>query len=77
MKKERPEYRMSMERQRAKSPDPKLLSGSLKGMFPVVLDGGRTTIFISDLSRETEVRDRYNQHMGNRIIIGPRKTKSS
>jgi hypothetical protein len=75
MKKERPEYRMSMEHQRTKSPDPKLLTGSLKGMYPITLDGGRTTIFIADPSRESEIRERYELRMGNRIMVVPKKPK--
>jgi hypothetical protein len=34
--------------------------GSLRGKFPVVLDGGKTTIYISDKSREAEIIERYN-----------------
>lgn len=34
--------------------------GSLRGKFPVVLDGGKTTIYISDKSREAEIVERYN-----------------
>jgi hypothetical protein len=33
--------------------------GSIKGKFPVVLDGGKTIIFISDKSREKEIIERY------------------
>ena len=59
MKKDTLEYRMMQERQRLKVPDSKLLSGSTKDKYPVVLDGGKTTIFISDKSREREIRLRY------------------
>ncbi len=33
--------------------------GSLRGKYPVVLDGGKTTIYISDKSREAEIIERY------------------
>ncbi|MFH1118204.1 MAG: hypothetical protein V1775_00165 [Bacteroidota bacterium] len=33
--------------------------GSIKGKFPVVLDGGKTTIYIDDKSREAEIIERY------------------
>jgi len=33
--------------------------GSLRGKFPVILDGGKTTIYISDKSREAEIVERY------------------
>jgi len=42
-----------------KIPDSKLLTGSTVGKYPVILDGGRTIIYISDKSREAEVRERY------------------
>jgi len=42
-----------------KHSDSKLLTGSITDKFPVILDGGRTIIFISDKSREAEVRERY------------------
>jgi hypothetical protein len=42
-----------------KVPDSKHLTGSTADKFPVVLDGGRTVIYISDKSREAEIRERY------------------
>lgn len=42
-----------------KVPDSKLLTGSLVDKYPVVLDGGRTIIYISDKSKEAEIRERY------------------
>ena len=35
-------------------------SGSIKGKYPVYLDGGKTVIFISDKSKEKETIERYN-----------------
>jgi hypothetical protein len=58
MKKTTLERRM-MEHNRGKIPDYKLSSGSVTGKFPIILDGGKTTIFISDLSKEAEIRERY------------------
>jgi hypothetical protein len=40
-------------------PKPKLSSGSIKDMYPVILDGGRTIIYVSDKSKENEIRSRY------------------
>ena len=34
-------------------------SGSVVGLYPVILDGGRTTIYISDLRKEAETRKKY------------------
>jgi hypothetical protein len=40
-------------------PKSKLLFGSVVDKYPVVLDDGRTIIFIRDKSREREIRLRY------------------
>jgi hypothetical protein len=40
-------------------PKSKLSSGSVVDKFPVVLDDGRTIVFISDKSREREIKLRY------------------
>ena len=76
MKKETLEYRMMVERQRLKIPDSKILTGSIKDKYPVILDGGRTTIFISDKSKESETRERYESRMGNRIMFSSNKPKT-
>jgi len=62
---------MMMEHNRLKIPDSKLLSGSLAGKHPIILDGGKTTIFIADLSRESEIRERYElrkESMANFLV---------
>ncbi|HTX88353.1 MAG TPA: hypothetical protein VMC08_05135 [Bacteroidales bacterium] len=68
MKKNTVEYKMMMEQGRLKVSNPKLLTGSLVGKYPIKLDEGRTTIFISDLSKEAETRERY-EHRGNKNAI--------
>lgn len=68
MKKDTLEYRMMQERQRLKVPELKLLSGSIKDKYPVVLDGGRTIIFIDDKSKEAETRKRYDMRLGNGLV---------
>jgi hypothetical protein len=40
-------------------PKPKLASGSTKGMYPVILDGGRTIIYVTDKNKENEIRSKY------------------
>jgi len=75
MKKTTLEYRMSLENQRFKVPDSKLLTGSLAGKHPIILDGGKTTIFISDKSKESEIRQRYELRMGNRFTLYSKKPK--
>lgn len=39
-----------------------LLTGSTLGKHPVVMDNGRTIIYISDKSRENEIREKYTMH---------------
>jgi hypothetical protein len=75
MKKTTLEYRMMQEHNRHKVPDSKLLSGSLIGLYPVTLDGGRTTIFIDDKSKEQETRDRYQQRKDNKLNYFVKKPK--
>jgi hypothetical protein len=40
-------------------PKYKMLTGSVTGKYPVVLDDGRTIIYVTDKSREEEVRSKY------------------
>ena len=42
----------------------KLSSGSVADKFPVLLDDGRTIVFIADKSREREIRLRYALRKG-------------
>ena len=76
MKKTTLEYRMMQENQRKKIPDSKILTGSITDKYPVVLDGGRTTIFISDKSKESEAREKYELRMDNRIFFHFKKPKT-
>ena len=69
MKKDTLEYRMMQERQRLKIPDSKLLSGSIIDKFPITLDGGKTTIFISDQSKESETREKYELRKDNKLMF--------
>jgi hypothetical protein len=75
MTKDTLEYRMAQENNRMKIPDSKLLTGSLTGKYPVILDGGKTTIFISDKSKERETRERYEMRASSRIgsFVGKNK----
>jgi hypothetical protein len=68
MKKDTLEYRMMQEKHRLKIPDSKLLTGSTIGKYPVILDGGKTTIFISDKSKETETRQNYELRMSSTYL---------
>ena len=68
MKKDTLENRMNLANNRFKVPAAKLLTGSVKDKFPVILDGGKTIIFIDDKSKELETRQKYEQRRGNIIV---------
>jgi len=76
MKKDTLEYRMMQENNRFKVPNSKLLTGSTIGKYPIILDGGRTTIFISDKSKESETRQKYELRKDNRVNFYSKKPKS-
>jgi len=56
--------RMAMSNHQVKVPKSKLSSGSVADKFPVLLDDGRTIVFIADKSREREIRLRYALRKG-------------
>ena len=70
------EYRMMLENNRRKIPDSKLLTGSLIGKYPIILDGGRTIIFISDKSKESETRRKYELRKDNKVLFYSKKPKT-
>jgi hypothetical protein len=45
-------------------PKAKLSSGSVVDKYPVMLDDGRTIVYIADKNREREIRLRYSRRMG-------------
>jgi hypothetical protein len=59
MKNDTLENRLNLARIRAKIPDDKLIMGSIKGKYPVIMDDGKTIVYISDESKADEVRLRY------------------
>lgn len=59
MKNDTLENRIALANNRMKIPDAKLLMGSTLGKHPIVLDGGKTIVYISDLSKEAETRLKY------------------
>lgn len=59
MKNELLQNRKNLTNHHYKEPNSKLLTGSLVGKFPVVIDGGKTIIFISDKTKEEETRRNY------------------
>ncbi|MCX6282060.1 MAG: hypothetical protein NTU51_08855 [Bacteroidetes bacterium] len=75
MKKTTLEYRMMLEHNRLKIPHAKIETGSVSGLYPIILDGGKTTIFISDKSKEAETRERYQLRRDSRLNIFTKKPK--
>jgi hypothetical protein len=67
MKNDTLENRLNLARLKAKIPDDKLLMGSTKDKYPVLLYDGRTTIYISDKSKEAETRLKYELLMKSKF----------
>lgn len=63
-----------MEHNRFKISDSRL-SGSITGKHPVVMNDGKTIIFISDKSKEKETREKYELLMNNRLVCLYKKPK--
>ena len=59
MKHEMLEKKTNMANHQFKTTHPKPLTGSTADKYAVILDGGRTIIFISDRTKEAEIRERY------------------
>jgi len=57
--------RRSLKNPQGAIPQEKYENGATKDKFPVVLDGGRTIIFISDKTKEQETIERYNNRGKN------------
>jgi hypothetical protein len=51
--------RMKISNHQVKVPKAKLATGSVVGLYPVILDGGKTIIYTTDKSKESEIRSRY------------------
>jgi len=51
--------RMEISNHKVTVPKSKLISGSVADKYPVLLDDGRTVVYIADKSREREIRLRY------------------
>ena len=52
--------RMAMSNHQDAVPKTKLSSGSVADKYPILLDDGRTIVYITDKSKEREVRLRYS-----------------
>ncbi len=68
--------RLKMSNHQPAVPRLKLLSGSLANKYPVVMDDGRTTIFISDERKAAETKEKYEMRSGNHFISQHKKAKT-
>jgi len=57
--------RASLSNHKVKVSKSKLLSGSVAEKYPVILDDGKTVVYISDKSREREIRLKYALRQGH------------
>jgi hypothetical protein len=71
MKKDILDNRMNLKNHQPNVPLSKLTSGSVKDKYPVVLDGGRTIIFISDKSKEAETRKKFETRRKRSLQVTP------
>jgi hypothetical protein len=69
MKRNTIDFKQMTEHNRLINNDSKVLTGSIMGKHPVIMDGGKTTVFISDKSKESETRERYEMLKNNRMAI--------
>jgi hypothetical protein len=56
--------RMEISNHQVAVPKAKLSAGSLENKYPVLLDDGRTIVYLKDKSREREIRLRYGLKKG-------------
>ena len=56
-------------------PISKLSSGSVTNKYPIILDGGKTIIFIADQSHEAEARQKYEMRKNTKVFSRSAKPK--
>jgi hypothetical protein len=63
--------RLNISNHQHRVPKTKLATGSIIGLYPVILDNGRTIIYTSDKSKESEIRSKYElRRTGNSEVSG-------
>jgi hypothetical protein len=67
--------RLEMSNHQLMVPKSKLSSGSVADKYPVTFDDGKTIIFISDKSKESETRQRYELRVASRFVKFVKKPK--
>jgi Tol biopolymer transport system component len=69
------DIRLEMSNHQLIVPGSKLASGSVADKYPVIFEDGKTIIFISDKSKESETRRRYELQVASRFMKFGKKTK--
>ncbi len=67
--------RIELSNQQNFIPKSKLSSGSVTNKYPIILDGGKTIIFIADQSKEPEAREKYEMRKNSKIFSRSAKPK--
>jgi len=69
------DVRIELSNQQNLIPKSKLSSGSVTNKYPIILDGGKTIIFITDRSRESEARQKYELRKTSKAFSRSAKSK--
>jgi len=67
--------RIELSNQQNSIPKSKLSSGSVTNKYPIILDGGKTIIFIADQSKEPEAREKYEKRKNSMTFSRSAKPK--
>ena len=70
------DVRIELSNQQNLIPKLKLSSGSVTNKYPVIIDGGKTIIFITDRSKEAEARHKYELRKNSKSYSRSAKFKS-
>ncbi len=70
------DVRIELSNQQNLIPESKLSSGSVTNKYPIILDGGKTIIFISDQSKEPEAREKYEMRKTSKAFSRSANSKS-
>ena len=69
------DVRIELSNHQALIPKSKLSSGSVINKYPIILDGGKTILFISDQSKESEAREKYEMRKISKAFSRSAKPK--
>ncbi len=69
------DVRIELSNQQMLIPKSKLFSGSVTSKYPIMLDDGKTIIFITDQSKEAEARQKYEMRKNTKVFSRSAKPK--